>query len=204
MLGFEFPGASGFASVGAVGINEKILHHYPKIDKSGANLIVGSCFAAGAVVGAISSIIQFGNGECPWYVLAAINACKVADWISVGILLFVSVWIRFRSAPFARNVYWHRGLLTIYVGVGPGVALMLSTVGKNQLYVADIANRGLEIIETLCCCVWVLVLKRNSELVPDVGPTMSDEEFERIDRDYQEVFKVLREEFRLPRFFSKD
>jgi hypothetical protein len=184
-------------------LTEKIVRHYPKIDKSGAKLIVGSCFAAGAALGVISSMIQFGNGQCPWYVLAAISACKMADWVSVGMLLFVSVWIRFRSGPFARNVYWHRRLLTIYIGVAPGVALMLSTVGKNQRYMVDMANWSLETIETLCCCVWALVLKRSSELVRDVTSTMSDEEFERIDREYQEVFKVLREEFRLPKFFTK-
>jgi hypothetical protein len=185
-------------------LTEKIVHHYPKIDKAGAKLIVGSCFAAGTALGAISSIIQFGNGQCPWYVSAAIGACKTADWVSVGILLFVSVWIRFRSGPFARNVYWHRGLLTIYIGVAPGVALMLSTVGKNQRYMADIANWSLETIEILSCCVWALVLKRSGELVQDVTSTMSDQEFERIDREYQEVFKVLREEFRLPKVFTKD
>jgi hypothetical protein len=184
-------------------LTEKIVHHYPKIEKAGTKLIVGSCFAAGAALGAISSVIQFGTGQCPWYVFAAVSACKMADWVSVGMLLFASVWIRFRSGPFARNVYWHRGLLTIYIGVAPGITLMLSTFGKNQRYMVDIANWALEIVETLCCCVWAMVLTRSSELVPDITPAMSNEEFERIDREYQEVFKVLREEFRLRKFFTK-
>jgi hypothetical protein len=61
----SFSGASGFASVGAIGINRENRPHYPKIEKSGAKLIVGSCFAAGAALGAISNVIRSGNGQCP-------------------------------------------------------------------------------------------------------------------------------------------
>ena len=135
-------------------LTAKIVEHYPKIDRRGAKLIVGSCLVVGGVVGAVSTLVQFGNGQCPWYVPAAVGACKFVDWISVGTLGFISVWIALYPEPMRRNVQWHRWLLATYIGFAPGIALMFSTVAKNQRFLGDIANWALEIIEICCCVLW--------------------------------------------------
>jgi hypothetical protein len=182
----------------------KIVDHYPKIDKQGAKLIVGSCLGIGGVLGAIFSLIQFGNGQCPWYVPAAVGACKLVDWISVGTLAFLSVWLALYPEPVRRNVQWHRWLLATYVGFAPGIALLLSTVGKSERYMGDAANWGLEITEICCCLLWSFVLNAAGEAFPYVPKTISDEELARIDRNYQSVFHVLREQFPLPEIMPKD
>lgn len=185
-------------------LTSKIVEHYPKIDKRSAQLIVSSCLMVGTVVGAVSSFLQFGNGQCPWYVPAAVGACKFMDWISVGTLAFLSVWLALYPEPIKRNVQWHRWLLATYIGFAPGIALMFSTVGKSYQYLGDAANWGLEIIEICCCILWIFALNRAGEVFPYVPKTISDEELARIDRDYQEVFHVMREQFPLPEILPKD
>ncbi|MGA8025975.1 MAG: hypothetical protein WB992_02440 [Bryobacteraceae bacterium] len=182
----------------------KIVEHYPKIDKKGAKLIVGSCLGIGAAVGSILSIVQFGNGQCPWYVAGAVGACKFVDWISVGALGFVSVWVAAFPEPIRRNVQWHRWLLASYIGFAPGIALMFSTVGKSQRFMVDAANWGLEITEIACCVFWCVALNQSGEVFPYVPKTISDEQLALIDRDYQEAFNVLRTEFPLPEIIPKD
>jgi hypothetical protein len=185
-------------------LTDKIVEHYPKIDKRGAKLIVGSCLSIGAVLGAISSLIQFGNGQCPWYVPVAVGACKLIDWISVGTLAFLSVWLALYPEPIRRNVQWHRWLLATYVGFAPGLALLLSTVGKSDRYIADVANWLLEITEICCCLLWSFALTQAGEAFPYVPKAMSDEELARIEREYQDVFAVLREEFPLPEIMPEN
>lgn len=173
------------------------------MEKAGAKLVVGSCLIVGAVVGSISSVIQFGNGQCPWYVPAAVGACKLVDWISVGALGFLSVWLALYPQPIRRNVQWHRWLLATYAGLAPGMALMVSTVGESQRYLGDAANWGLEITEIACCLLWSCVLNEAGEATPYLPKTISNEELARIDHDYKEVFKVLREEIPLPEIMPK-
>ncbi len=96
-------------------LTAKIVEHYPKIDRRGAKLIVGSCLVVGGVVGAVSTSVQFGNGQCPWYVPAAVGASKFVDWISVGTLGFISVWIALSLNPSEEMFsgiagYWLRTL----------------------------------------------------------------------------------------------
>jgi hypothetical protein len=182
----------------------KIVEHYPRIDKRGAQLIVGSCLAIGAVFGGISSFLQFGSGTCPWYVPAAVGAYKVVDWVSVGGLAFLSVWLGFFPEPIRRNVQWHRWLLATYMGFAPGMALMFSTVGNSEHYLGDMANWGLELTEICCCVLWSFALNQAGEAFPYVPKTVSDEELAAIDHDYQDVFNVLREQFPLPEVMRKD
>lgn len=182
----------------------KIVEHYPRIDKPGAKIIVSSCLTVGALFGAISSALQFGNGECSWYVPAAVGAYKLVDWISVGALGFISAWLAVFPEPIRQNVQWHRWLLATYIGFAPGVALLFSTVGKSQKYMVDAANWGLEIAEICCCILWSVALTRAGEAFPYVRKTISDGELAGIDRDYQEVFAVLRQEFPFPEVMRKD
>jgi hypothetical protein len=182
----------------------KIIDHYPGIDRRGAQLIFGSCVGFGAFVGAISSLLRFGNGQCPWYLAAAVGASKLVDWISVGALAFMSVWLALYPEPIQRNLQWHRWLLATYIGFAPGMALMFSTVGKGQRFMVDVANWTLEITEICCCLCWTLVMTRAGENAPDVPKTISAEELACIDRDYQEVFSVLREQFPLSEIMRKD
>ena len=91
----------------------------------------------------------------------------------------------------------------VYMGVGPGIALMVATVGKSERYLIDVANWCLEIIEICCCVVWSLALSRAGEVFPYVPKIISDEELARREEAHQAVFSVLREEFPLPELISK-
>jgi hypothetical protein len=201
---FSAPLLMTFQVLVVLELTGKIVDHYPRIDKQGAKLIVGSCLGVGAVLGAISSLVQFGNGQCPWFVPAAVGASKLVDWISVGALAFLSVWLALYPEPIRRNLQWHRWLLATYVGFAPGIALMVSTVGKSQRGILDAANWGLEITEIGCCLLWSFALNRAGEASPYVPKTISDEELVRIDRDYQNVFNVLREQFPQPEVMPRD
>jgi hypothetical protein len=182
----------------------KIVEHYPRIDKRGAQLIVGSSLFVGAILGAVSSLIQFGNGQCPWFVPAAVGACKLVDWISVGTLAFLSVWLAFYPEPMRKNLQWHRWLLATYIGFAPGVALMFSTVGKDRRFMIDVANWALEITEIGCCMFWIFALNQAGEAWPYLPKTVSDEELIVINRYYEDVFAILREQFPLPELMRKD
>lgn len=182
----------------------KIVEHYPRIDKRGAQLVVGSCLVFGGVFGAISSLLQFTPGACPWYVPAAVGAYKILDWVSVGGLAFISVWLALYPEPVRRNLQWHRWLLASYMGFAPGIALMFSTVGQNQRYLGDIANWGLELAEICCCVLWSFALNQAGEAFPYLPKTVSDEELAVVDRQYQDVFNVLREEFPLREVMHRD
>lgn len=179
-------------------LTQKIVKHYPKLHHAAAKLIIGSCLTVGAVVGAISTLLQFGTGECAWYVVAAIGACKMLDWVSLGALAFLSLWLRLYRQPISRNVTWHRWLLVAYIGLAPGIALMLSTVGQRQRYLVDAANWALEITEICCCLGWTLALSQAGEAFPVVPKTISDEELAIREQAHQAVFSVLREELSLP------
>jgi hypothetical protein len=185
-------------------LTSKIVEHYPRIDRRGAKVIVGSCLAVGGVIGAISTTVHVGTGQCPWYVSAAVGACKFVDWISVGTLGFVSVWIGLYPEPIRRNVQWHRWLLATYIGFAPGIALIFSTVAKNQRHLGDLANWGLEITEIGCCVLWCVALNRAGEAFPYVPKTISDAELVTIDRDYERVFGALRDEVALPKIMRRD
>lgn len=93
----------------------------------------------------------------PWWLLTTVSITKWLAWICLFLLLAQDVLDVNDTPPLQQELVIHRRLLTLYVGITPGLMGILALLQDRR--VAEIASFCSEISWLLCLIFWIVFFR---------------------------------------------